>query len=470
MNSSGITNRIMEIFKEINSIPRCSKHEEKIADFLLDWAKKRNFDAKKDKANNVVINVPATRGCEKKESIALQGHMDMVCEKTTDSKHDFSKDPIKVIRQGDWVRADSTTLGADDGVALAIGLAIASTDDLEHPKLELLFTADEETGMNGAKNLQTGFFKSKKLINIDSEREGVFTIGCAGGEDTDIEMPVRNEIQEGYFYEITIDGLLGGHSGVEIDKLRANALKLIVEFLKSLDEDSEARLSSINGGSARNAIPKHASAVIYMKKAIKAENIALFYKEILEQYPEEKNIKIDFKQLKNIGKVFVNSKEIIELLDELPHGIYEKTELGITKTSNNLAKVITKKDKLIISTNQRSLTEEGLNTITAKIENIANKYKAKYVSYNRYPSWQPNYNSTLVTKSSKIYEKLFSKKPKIEVIHAGLECGIIGSLNKDMDMISIGPDMKNIHTPQESLYIPSLEKVWRLIVAILKEI
>ncbi len=470
MNSSGITNRIMEIFKEINSIPRCSKHEEKIADFLLDWAKKRNFDAKKDKANNVVINVPATRGCEKKESIALQGHMDMVCEKTTDSKHDFSKDPIKVIRQGDWVRADSTTLGADDGVALAIGLAIASTDDLEHPKLELLFTADEETGMNGAKNLQTGFFKSKKLINIDSEREGVFTIGCAGGEDTDIEMPVRNEIQEGYFYEITIDGLLGGHSGVEIDKLRANALKLIVEFLKSLDEDSEARLSSINGGSARNAIPKHASAVIYMKKAIKAENIALFYKEILEQYPEEKNIKIDFKQLKNIGKVFVNSKEIIELLDELPHGIYEKTELGITKTSNNLAKVITKKDKLIISTNQRSLTEEGLNTITAKIENIANKYKAKYVSYNRYPSWQPNYNSTLVTKSSKIYEKLFYKKPKIEVIHAGLECGIIGSLNKDMDMISIGPDMKNIHTPQESLYIPSLEKVWRLIVTILKEI
>ena len=470
MNSSGITNRIMEIFKEINSIPRCSKHEEKIADFLLEWARKRNFDAKKDKANNVVINVPATRGCEKKESIALQGHMDMVCEKTTDSKHDFSKDPIKVIRQGDWVRADSTTLGADDGVALAIGLAIASTDDLEHPRLELLFTADEETGMNGAKNLQTGFFKSKKLINIDSEREGVFTIGCAGGEDTDIEMPVRNEIQEGYFYEITIDGLLGGHSGVEIDKLRANALKLIVEFLKSLDEDSEARLSSINGGSARNAIPKHASAVIYMKKAIKAENIALFYKEILEQYPEEKNIKIDFKQLKNIGKVFVNSKEIIELLDELPHGIYEKTESGITKTSNNLAKVITKKDKLIISTNQRSLTEEGLNTITAKIENIAKKYKAKYVSYNKYPSWQPNYNSTLVTKSSKIYEKLFSKKPKIEVIHAGLECGIIGSLNKDMDMISIGPDMKNIHTPQESLYIPSLEKVWRLIVAILKEI
>ena len=470
MNSSGITNRIMEIFKEINSIPRCSKHEEKIADFLLDWAKKRNFDAKKDKANNVVINVPATRGCEKKESIALQGHMDMVCEKTTDSKHDFSKDPIKVIRQGDWVRADSTTLGADDGVALAIGLAIASTDDLEHPRLELLFTADEETGMNGAKNLQTGFFKSKKLINIDSEREGVFTIGCAGGEDTDIEMPVRNEIQEGYFYEITIDGLLGGHSGVEIDKLRANALKLIVEFLKSLDEDSEARLSSINGGSARNAIPKHASAVIYMKKAIKAENIALFYKEILEQYPEEKNIKIDFKQLKNIGKVFVNSKEIIELLDELPHGVYEKTESGITKTSNNLAKVNTKKDRLIISTNQRSLTEEGLNKITSKIENIAKKYKAKYVSYNKYPSWQPNYNSTLVTKSSKIYEKLFSKKPKIEVIHAGLECGIIGSLNKDMDMISIGPDMKNIHTPQESLYIPSLEKVWRLIVAILKEI
>ncbi len=470
MSDNDITSRIMDIFEEINSIPRCSKHEEKIADFLLEWAKKQKFDAKKDKANNVVINVPATKGYENKESIALQGHMDMVCEKTTDSKHDFSKDPIKVIREGDWVRADATTLGADDGVALAIGLAVASKDDLEHPELELLFTADEETGMNGAKSLQPGFFKSKKLINIDSEREGVFTIGCAGGEDTDIEMPVRNEIQEGYFYEITIDGLLGGHSGVEIDKQRANALKLVVEFLKSLDKDSEARLCSINGGSARNAIPKHASAVIYMKKGIKAENIALFYKEILEQYPTEKNIKIDFKQLKNIGKVFVNSKEIMELLDELPHGVYEKTETGITKTSDNLAKIITKKDKLIISTNQRSLTEEGLNTITSKIENIAKKHGAKCTSHNRYPSWQPNYNSTLVIKSSKIYEKLFSEKPKIEVVHAGLECGIIGSLNKGMDMISIGPDMKNIHTPKESLYVPSLEKVWRLIVAILKEI
>jgi len=470
MSSSDIVNRIMDIFKEISSIPRCSKHEEKIADFLIEWAKKRNFESKKDKANNVVINVPATKGYEKKESIALQGHMDMVCEKTTDSKHDFSKDPIKIIEEGDWVRAESTTLGADDGVALAIGLTIATKDDLEHPKLELLFTADEETGMNGAKNLQPGFFKSKKLINIDSEKEGVFTIGCAGGEDTDIEMPVRNEIQEGYFYEITIDGLLGGHSGVEIDKQRANALKLIIEFLKSFDKDSRVRLCSINGGSARNAIPKHASAVIYSKKGMKTENLALFYKAILEQYPAERNIKINFKQLKNIGKVFVNSKEIVELLDELPHGVYEKTDTGTTKTSDNLSKVITKKDKLIISTNQRSLTEEGLNKITAKIESIAKKYKAKYLSYNRYPSWQPNYSSTLLTKSSKIYEKLFSEKPKIEVVHAGLECGIIGSLNKDMDMISIGPDMKNIHTPQESLYTPSLEKVWKLIVNVIREI
>ncbi len=469
MNEDSATKTIINLFKRINSIPRCSKREEKIANYLLDWAKERKLQAKKDRFKNVVIDVPATAGFEIKESVVIQGHMDMVCEKTAASKHDFSKDPIKTIEDGDWLRAEDTTLGADDGIALAIGLAIASDENIKHPKLELLFTADEETGLNGAKNLQPGFFKSKKIINIDSETEGVFTIGCAGGEDTDITLPIKTGFRDGYFYEIKINGLLGGHSGTEIGKQRANAIKLMINFLKNIEKD-DIKLSLINGGSARNAIPQSSRAVICSKNKIKPEAIVAIYKEILEKYTEDNNIKIDLKQLEEKRRVILNSHQIIELLSQLPHGVYEKTDNELVKISNNLAKVETKEDCIKISSNQRSLTEEGLNTITRKIEKIAEEFNAEFSTYNRYPSWQPNYNSYILKKSTAIYEKLFGEKPKINVIHAGLECGILGSKNKDMDMISIGPTMRDVHTPNEKLYIPSLEKIWVLLINILKEI
>ncbi len=469
MNNTNAIESIMDYFKEINKIPRCSKHEDKIADYLVKWAKSKNFETKKDKYNNVVICVPATDGYKNKDSIAIQGHMDMVCEKTRYSKHDFSKDPIDVIIDGDWAKAKDTTLGADDGIALAIGLALASDNTLKHPEIELLFTSDEETGLNGAKKLEPGFFKSKKLINIDSETEGVFTVGCAGGEDTDIMFPLQYGQKDGYFYEIKIYGLLGGHSGGEINKNRANAIKLIVNIIKKLQE-YEPFLCYIEGGSARNAIPKNAEAVIRLKKQITPNIIGEFYKDTLENYPEETGLKIEFQQLDEPKQIFLNSQDILNILEKLPHGVYETENKNTVKTSNNLAKVQTKGDFLRISTNQRSLTKEGLDTITGIIENIAEKYNAEYISYNRYPSWQPDYNSAMLKKSVEIYEKLFSKKPEISVIHGGLECGIIGSKNDKIDMISIGPTIEDVHTPNEKLYIPSLEKVWKLLTNMLQEI
>ncbi len=469
MSETSATEIIIKFFKKINAIPRCSKHEEKIANYLVSWAKNNKLETKKDSANNVVITIPATKGYEHSESIAIQGHMDMVCEKTTHSRHNFSQDPITVYIEGDWAKAKDTTLGADDGIAIAIGLAIASDTNLKHPEIELLFTTDEETGLNGAKKLQPGFFKSNKLINIDSEREGVFTIGCAGGEDTDIALPLEHKTQDGYFYAITIDGLLGGHSGTEINKNRANAIKLMIDFFDALQDES-IELHTIQGGSARNAIPKNSYAIIRLKKEIKPEYVGAFYKHILERYPEEKNIKIDLKQLESQKTTIANSKKIISLLHELPHGVYEMMNEKTVKISNNLAKIQIQNNAVRIYTNQRSLTESGLKLITNKIESIAQKYGAEYKSYNKYPSWQPNHNSKIVIKSIEIYERLFGKKPVVDVIHAGLECGIIGSKNKNMEMISIGPTMKDVHTPNEKLYIPSLEKIWQLIVNMLQEI
>ncbi len=460
---------IMENFKKISMIPRCSKHEEKIADYLIEWAKKNGFDYKKDGYNNVLIKVPAADGFERAESIAIQGHMDMVCEKTSDSKHDFSKDPIKIITDGDWIMADKTTLGADDGIAVAIGLSLGMDKNIGHPQLELLFTADEETGMNGAKNLSSDFFSSRKLINIDSEKEGVFTIGCAGGEDTDIILPIERGSAKNYYYEITINGLLSGHSGIDIDKNRANAIKLMSQLLKFMG-NFNIFLCSIEGGSARNAIPKSSRAVICCDNEINPDIMNKFHLTIKKAYENEKNLTIQLKRLGNADRPITNSQNIINLIEELPHGVFKKTENNITETSNNLAKISTFDDEITISTNQRSLSEDGINIITKQIEEIADRYKAQYKSFNNYPSWKPNFNSELLKKSKNIYRKLFSVEPEIKVIHAGLECGIIGSKIKNIDMISLGPTIEDVHTPNEKLYVPSLEKIWTLLIKMLKTI
>ncbi len=463
---------ILDIFTKINRVPRCSKHEEKIASWLIEWANSYGFRSKRDEFNNVLIEIPPSETKKDSPSVVIQGHMDMVCEKDTLSSHDFSKDEIKTIIDGDWLRADRTTLGADNGIALAIGLALAISK-IEKPKIELLFTSDEETGLNGAKHIKSDFVEGKILINVDSEDEGVFIIGCAGGEDTDIELDY--DLSASHYnnaYEITIDGLLSGHSGIDINKDRANAIKLLFEFLDSVKDDVDLVL--VDGGSARNAIPKSAKAVVVSDIPIDTMkyNIVNFLNSKRKEYPNEKSMTINIKQREAQNECIKKDDflKLLNLIRELPHGVHSMLDSKITHTSNNLAKILTNKDSFIIHTNQRSLSEDELTKITRFIESIAKKYDARYTSYNRYPAWQPNKDSSLVRKSKKVYEELFGKKPIIEVIHAGLECGIIGSKFDGMDMISIGPTIKDPHTPNERLYIPSLDRIWKFLVYLLKEI
>lgn len=467
---------VVEMLKEINRVPRCSKHEEGIANYLADFAKEHGLKSKRDAFNNVLIELPATKGYENRPSVAIQGHMDMVCEKTIDSIHDFSKDPVEVIVDGNWIRSNKTTLGADDGIALAIGCALSVKKDVEHPKIELLFTSDEETGMNGAKNISSGFFESKRLINVDSEKEGVLTVGCAGGEDTDITLPIgfEDSNEESKCYEIAIEGLLSGHSGIDINKNRANSIKLMAELLKQLNDRFGIELAYIEGGSARNAIPKFCRSSLCTKKNIDALRSVIknFIKEQRNKYSNEKNLKIRINKLDKLNKIIKADAvdSLLGLLNELPCGVSSMFSDKVVETSDNLARVSIDKNSCSIFTSQRSLFDTGLDDITGRIESVAQKYGATCKSYNRYPSWQPNYNSYLLKKGIEVYEGLFFKKPDVEIIHAGLECGIIGSKVRDIDMISIGPTITDPHTPNERVYIPSIEKVWKFIVELLKNI
>lgn len=468
---------ILSLFEDISSVPRCSKHEEKISSWLINWAVEHSLDVKRDRHKNVLMRVPASRGCEDEESIAIQGHMDMVCEKSIASKHDFSTDAIKLIYDGDWLTAYGTTLGADDGIAIAIGLALVLNKDEKHPELELLFTSDEETGLTGASNLEPGFFKSKTLINIDSESEGVLTIGCAGGEDTTINMNLEKESigDEHVFYKLFVSGLLGGHSGIDINKGRANAIKIMVELMKEINLKFRLKLSEINGGSARNAIPSYCEAAVAFKENEIGQviNFVNEFRDIAkEEYKDEKQFDINLVKIKRNSDLIlsrVSFNKVIDLLLELPHGVYEMSayDKHLVETSNNLARVETIGNSIEISTNQRSLTASKLDEITKKIEFTAKAHNASYVSGNNYPSWQPNKNSRLLRKSIEIYKSLFLREPKIEVIHAGLECGVIGSKIDDIDMISIGPTIKDPHTPNETVNIPSIGKVWKFLSKLL---
>ncbi len=461
--------RVIELFKEISKIPRCSTRCEKIAEWLCKWAKEHNFECRTDKALNVLIDVPATEGYENKPVYALQGHMDMVCVKEDWSKHNFDTDPIEVIEENGWLKANGTTLGADDGVAIAIALAIAEDKTVKHPHLKLLFTSDEEIGLKGALALEEGFFKANRMINIDSEEENKFIVGCAGGEDTEIILPAkRTERKFNNAFRIVVHNLKGGHSGIEINKNRANAIKLMKEIFK--DAIYGLQLCEIKGGKARNAIPDRCEAVVLASSYdILKSSVDRMLKKAKELYPEE-DVKVDIEGCEACEKPFEHGsfKKFVDLLDRLPHGVFEMFEGDIPKTSNNLALVESRDSEFFIATNQRSLSESGLNEIGMLIELVAMEFGADLKRHSRYPSWTPNYDSKLLKEAIETYESLFGIKPEVEVIHAGLECGIIIDKVKGIDAISVGPDMVGVHTPKERVKISSIEKTYQFIKELLQ--
>ncbi|MGE5341617.1 MAG: aminoacyl-histidine dipeptidase [Candidatus Omnitrophota bacterium] len=475
------TNEILKWFEEISKIPRCSKNETAIAQWLLNWAKDNHFEAKSDQVKNVLIKIPGSSGYENAPRVVLQGHMDMVCEKTPDSTHDFCKDPIKFVYDGDWLKADRTTLGADNGIALAMALTLALDKTTPHPPLELLFTVDEETGLTGANSLEPGFIDGRILINIDSEDEGTFTVGCAGGVDTNLSVPVASEpVPQGYqLLKVNAGGMKGGHSGIDINKEKANAIKVLTQTLHAIKEMVDIRLVNIVGGTAHNAIPRDAESLIVVP-----QNDISRVKGIIAEV--EKTLKDEFKNTDpdlfikgtesgdtfNQALTSGETDKCIDFITVMPHGVSAmSTDIqGLVETSNNLARVRIEDGQVKVLTSQRSSVISRLRAHTNRIEATARIAGGTAQSGKGYPPWQPNMNSPLLAKSLAIYERMYNKKPIVEVIHAGLECGIIGDKYPGMDMISIGPTLRFPHSPDEKLFLPSIGMVWDFLAELFKEI
>ena len=472
---------VLDYFKQINAIPRCSGNEEQVGLWLQQWAETKQLAVKKDVAGNLLVKVPPTAGYENTPVIVIQGHMDMVCEKSPDSIHDFSKDPIQNIIDGDWLRADNTTLGADNGIAIALAMAVAGDENIAHPPLELLFTVDEETGLNGAKELEAGFIAGRVLLNVDSETEGVFTVGCAGGRHTHIsrKLALTELAQDSQFFNLNVSGLHGGHSGIDIIKQRASANKILARTLQQLAAACDIQLVSIKGGTAHNAIARDADAVF----AFAAGNSADLTRIVSET---EGTVRTDYDKieinlainLSAAGSAVQNqtalsvaeTRAVINLLLSLPHGVvgFSTAFTNLVETSNNLATVEIKGDTLQILTSQRSLTRSRLDEISAAIDATAGLAGADTRCDSEYPPWTPNMQSTLLEICKNVYRQVFDQEAEVKSVHAGLECAIIGDKYEGMDMISFGPDLRDPHSPNEGLFIPSLEKIWLFMVALLE--
>jgi dipeptidase D len=405
----------------------------------------------------------------------------MVGEKTPDSNHDFTKDPIKLVYDGEWLKADKTTLGADNGIALAMAMALAMDKTIPHPPLELFFTVDEETGLTGANSLEPGFIDGRILINIDSEDEGTFTVGCAGGVDTNLSIPIEtSNVPAGYqLMKISSGGMKGGHSGIDINKEKANAIKILAYTLHLVKEKVDTRLANIVGGTAHNAIPRDADSFVFVPKADvdKAKAAAL---------EAEKIFKIEFKNTDPdlFIKVVESSEKFDKALDAkntgraldfiavIHHGVAAmSTDVkGLVETSNNLARVRIEDGQVKVLTSQRSSVVSRLKSHTDRIEASARVAGGEAQSGKGYPPWQPDMNSPLLARSVAIYERMFNKKPVVEIIHAGLECGIIGDRTPGMDMISIGPTLRFPHSPDEKVLIKTIGMVWDFMLELLKEL
>ena len=467
-------------FNEVLNIPRPSKHEEKMADYLISFAKEKNLNAIKDKAGNVLITKPASKGFEEVETTVLQSHLDMVCEKNSDKKHDFNTDPIEAHIEGEWVKANGTTLGADDGIGIAAALAILASTDLEHGPIECLFTADEETGLTGAFALEPNLLKGKYLLNLDSEDEGEIFIGCAGGKDTTAEFSFSMEQTPSNFkaFRIKVSGLNGGHSGDDINKGLGNANKLLNRFLRDATINYNIRLADINGGNLRNAIPREAFADIVVEEKYVKELLvsAKVYNETIkfEYRSTEAGLNFSIEEINTAVNIIdkVSQDKLIHALYACPHGVISMSReiANFVETSTNLASVKIKDDKIIITTSQRSSVETAKEDICKVVANVFEFVGAVVSHGDGYPGWAPNANSVVLEIAKRSYIKLFNKEPKVLAIHAGLECGLIGEKYPDMDMISFGPTIKGAHSPDERLKIDTVGMFWDLTVEILKNI
>jgi dipeptidase D len=471
---------VWDIFEEICQYPRPSKQEEKIIGYIENFAKTNGLELIKDAFGNLILKKPATPGMENKKGVVIQGHIDMVCEKNADVEFDFENDPIQTWIDGDWVKAKGTTLGADNGIGVAMGMALMVSKDVPHPALELLCTLDEETGLTGAINLGAGLLNAQILINLDSEEDGAFTIGCAGGINSIGTWEYKSETvpADSVAYEIAIKGLRGGHSGIEIHDYRGNGVKLLNRILWNFAKRYDLRVSSINGGNKHNAIPREAFAIVTLPKiheeAFKL-NISKCNDTIREEWlSKEPNVNLSAspKDLPNRIMAADLQKNILNAIYAMPHGQMRVSPdiPGLVQTSTNLAVVETKEDKFVMLTSQRSSVESEKNYIKHMVEAVITLAGGVCVANDGYPGWQPNVNSPILEVGKTVYRNLYGKEVHIEAIHAGLECGLVGEKYPGMDMISFGPSMKDVHSPDEKLLIPTVKNCWNLLVEMMKNI
>ncbi|MCZ9955080.1 aminoacyl-histidine dipeptidase [Brachyspira hyodysenteriae] len=461
-------------FEEISKIPRRSKHEKQISDFLVKFAKDRNLEVYQNKENNVIIKKEASKGYENIPPVIIQGHMDMVCEKTSESKHDFDKDPIELIVEGDVLRANNTTLGADDGIAVAYGLALLDSKDIEHPALEVLITSDEEDGMSGAFSVTDEHLNGKTLINLDSEVEGTFWVSSAGGINTVVEFNIEKEANNNSALKIEVTGLKGGHSGMEIDKQRANAIKILGRILDSVKDD--INIAYIEGGSVHNAIAKSVYAVITAKDVNKVKNtIEKLYENIKFEYrTADPNIKILISNAENVKECYKKelSNNVISFMMLSPDGVlYMSKDIeGLVQTSSNNGVLKEKDNKLTFTIFIRSSVESSSNEIVSRVKTLASITNSNFIYRDGYAAWEYDPNSKVRDIAIKAYKTITGKDPQVASVHVGLECGILKKALKDTDVISMGPNIYNVHTPREYLSISSVDRIWRILKEIIKNI
>ena len=468
------------IFDEITKVPRPSKKEEKIGKYLVDFAKSHNLEYQCDAIGNVVIRKGATAGYEDRPTVVLQAHTDMVCEKNSDKVFDFDNDAIQTYIDGDWVKADGTTLGADDGIGIAAALALLVDETVAHPAIEALFTVDEETGLTGAFNLGDGMVQGKYLINLDSEDEGEVFIGCAGGIDTLAYLPlVTKSAPKGYdYYKVVVNGLLGGHSGDDIDKGRANSNKWAARIVERASRLFGAKLSCFDGGNLRNAIPREAYVILGVPSDVAEAFVAdvKAYGEVLcsEFALTEPNANVEILSVERPETVLdeETQRKLLLALISVPSGVLAMSAAmpGLVETSTNLASVKFRDDEIVITTSQRSSVESAKEYAKLQIESAFVAVGCQVVHSDGYPGWAPNPHSTLLECTKSAYKKLFGTEPKVRAIHAGLECGLFLEKYPHLEMVSFGPTLRGVHSPDERLEIATVDKFWKLLVEVVATI
>ncbi len=471
---------IFRYFEEVCSIPRPSKKEGKIRAYLLDFAKKNSLEVKTDEAGNVLIRKPATPGMEGLKTVVLQGHMDMVCEKNKGVQHNFETDPIETYIDGEWLRAKGTTLGADNGIGVATALAVLASDDVKHGPIECLFTVDEETGMTGAFALSEGFMDGDILINLDSEDDGELFIGCAGGAATTAYYPFQQEAApNGYFFfKVTVTGLTGGHSGDDINKGRANANKLLNRFLVQTMRKCDLRLVTIEGGNLHNAIPREAYAVCAVpmsdKESVRVD-LNIYLSEVENEFAKtEPNLAILLESESAQPQVMEKKsmERFLYSIYAVHNGVYAMSQdmPGLVETSSNLAAVKVNADKIEVLTSQRSSILSSRKDMTQMVASAFLLGGAEVKTGDGYPGWKPNPSSEILKIAVESYKRLFGTAPKIKAIHAGLECGLFLEKYPSFDMVSFGPTLRGVHSPDERMLIPTVEKFWKHLLDVLAHI